>query len=393
MTPDRAVSLVPERSETASVGRPAAVGGAAGGATRSVRPAALPSLTGLRWGAALMVFLYHVNIAQYFGGRVGDLVGFAFGAGDTGVSFFFILSGFVLAWSTPPGGGVAGFWRRRFARVYPLHAVTAVIALLLAYFLGAGAWPLHRQLLVNLFLVQSWVPRYPYFESVNSVSWSLACEAFFYFLFPLVVRPLRALGQRGGAVVAAACTAVVVAMPVLIGHLAPAADRNWAVYYLPLARLPEFLLGIALAELVRAGRWRGPGLTVSLGLTMAGYFLSSQADWAYRYAACTVVGFTALIAAAATADLRGEPSPWRGRLSVRLGELSFAFYMVHILVVRTGEQLFRSHPKEPWWPNGLLLAETAFTAALAVAWTLHTFIEVPGRRLLLRRWGGGRAAS
>ncbi|MEU2827386.1 hypothetical protein ABZ667_01750 [Streptomyces lavendulae] len=52
-------------------------------------PVSLPSLTGLRWTAALMVFLYHVHIVEYFGGRAQDAITFAFGAGNSGVSFFF----------------------------------------------------------------------------------------------------------------------------------------------------------------------------------------------------------------------------------------------------------------------------------------------------------------
>ncbi|MFJ8437789.1 acyltransferase family protein [Kitasatospora griseola] len=363
-------------------------GAAAPGPGPGGGPVPLPSLTGLRWTAALMVFLFHVWIVEYFGGRIGGTLGFAFGAGNTGVSFFFVLSGFVLAWSTPPGsGGVVRFWRRRLARVYPLHLATALLALAMAYFLAAGTLPQTRQLFANLFLVQSWPQDVSFYQSANPVSWSLACEAFFYLLFPLIVRPLRATGWRGSAVLAAVSTALVITMPMLVDGWLHPVDAGWAVYYFPLARLPEFLLGIALAELVRADRWQGPGLTVSLALTVGGYFMASQADFLYRYAACTVIGFALLIPAAATADLRGEPSPWRGRLAVRLGELSFAFYMVHILVIRTGESLFRPHPKEPW-PTGLLVSCTAFAISLAVAWLLHTLVEVPGRRLLLRPWSG-----
>ncbi|MER5813313.1 acyltransferase [Streptomyces sp. NPDC002033] len=352
------------------------------------RPASLPSLTGLRWTAALMVFFYHLDMVEYIGGRAGSALRFAFGAGNTGVSFFFVLSGFVLAWSTastPKGHDIVRFWRRRFARVYPLHLATALGALALAYTLAPGTKPSIRSLLANLFLVQAWVPDVQYYGGVNPVSWSLACEAFFYLSFPLLVRPLRRLSWRASLTTAAACTVLVMAMPVLVTSFA---HPDWAAYDLPLARLPEFILGITLAELVRAGRWRGPGLTLSLALTMGGYFLSSQAPhYRYQYAACTIIGFSALIAAAAQADLRGEPSPWRGKLSVKLGEISFAFYMVHILVIRTGEYLFRPHPKLPWWPSGLLVAGAAFTASLAIAWTLHSFIENPGRKLLLHKWG------
>jgi peptidoglycan/LPS O-acetylase OafA/YrhL len=46
-------------------------------------------------------------------------------ASATGVSFFFVLSGFVLTWSARPDDIATGFWRRRIARIYPVHLVTA----------------------------------------------------------------------------------------------------------------------------------------------------------------------------------------------------------------------------------------------------------------------------
>ncbi|UQX01930.1 acyltransferase [Streptomyces sp. RerS4] len=360
------------------------------------RPVALPSLTGLRWTAALMVFFYHVHVVEYFGGRGQDLVTFAFGVGSTGVSFFFVLSGFVLAWSTPTsptGWGMVRFWRRRLARIYPLHLATVLAALALVYFLGAGEKPTAGPLLANLSLVQSWIPEVRYFQGLNPVSWSLAVEAFFYVGFPLLILPLRRLGRHAPLVVAGLSLAVIVAIPT-VWELTDVPDGAiWANYFFPLYRLPEFILGITLAELVRSDRWRGPGLTASLALTMAGYFLSYQADYAFRTTACTIVGFATLIAAAARADLRGEPSPWRGRISVKLGEVSFAFYMVHILVIRTGESLFGGHPKLPMWSGGLLALAAAFCVSLALAWALHTWVELPGRRLLLRSWSSGRATS
>src|SRR6478672_5649678 len=50
----------------------------------------LPSLTGLRWLAALLVFGLHIDLAGYFGGRSAPVVSRVFASGDTGVSFFFI---------------------------------------------------------------------------------------------------------------------------------------------------------------------------------------------------------------------------------------------------------------------------------------------------------------
>ena len=345
------------------------------------RRSALPSLTGLRWIAALLVFLYHVSVVQYFGGRPAHLWISAFGPGNTGVSFFFILSGFVLSWSTPRVTRAFTFWRKRFARIYPLHLATALLALAFAFAFAPDTKPDFAELVTNLLLVHSWIDNGAFYQSVNSVSWSLSCEAFFYLLFPLLIIPLRRIGGRGNLIIVVGCIALEFLIPSTVTHLFPARSQNFLLYYFPPARLPEFVLGMALAQVVIAGRWRGPSLATSVAITTAGYFLSADVHLDYRYYTCTAIGITCLIAAAAQADLRGEPSPWRGRRAVKLGEISYAFYLIHILVMRVGEYVYRPHPQHGWL-YGSLDTATSFAVALTAAYLLHTYIETPMHKLL-----------
>ncbi|MGY6019422.1 acyltransferase family protein [Streptomyces spinosirectus] len=341
-------------------------------------PPSLPSLTGLRWVAALLVFGLHVNNFRYFDGTTGRVVTWAFGAGATGVSFFFVLSGFVLTWSARPGDRAPAFWRRRIARVLPVHLVTAAIALLMACTLEHQSMPSLRQGLANVLLVHSWWR--PWWQTLDPVSWSLACEAFFYALFPPLALGLRRLGALGATAVAGLSVLAVLAV-------AWVNAQHWLgqpIDSLPLARLPEFVLGIAVARLVLLDRWRGPGLEASLALAVIGYFLVPQVTTDYRATTCTVIGFALLIPAAAVADLRGLPSLWRRRRLVRLGELSFAFYMVHLLVLRAGTNVIGVKPRFGL-TAGLAVTALAFTLSLGLAWLLYEAVEGPARRLLLRR--------
>ncbi|GAB3839246.1 hypothetical protein [Dactylosporangium cerinum] len=74
----------------------------------------LPALTGLRWAAALVVFGQHTLELFYDPDLVAPrpvraaLWTLLVNGGARGVSFFFVLSGFVLTWSTPPGEGPPG---------------------------------------------------------------------------------------------------------------------------------------------------------------------------------------------------------------------------------------------------------------------------------------------
>ncbi|MEW2301033.1 acyltransferase [Streptomyces sp. NPDC006655] len=346
----------------------------------------LPSLTGLRWMAALLVFGLHVHNFRYFGGTGGRLMSWGFEAGSSGVSFFFILSGFVLMWSARPGDRAPRFWWRRVARIYPVHLVTVALALVMAFTLPRQPRPTLPQGLADVFLVHSWWR--PWWQTLDPVSWSLACEAFFYAAFPLLALVLRRLGGRGAAVLAALSVLAVLALAWTDSH-------HWwdqPISSFPAARLPEFVLGAAVARLVLLGRWRGPGLEASLALAVIGYFLVPQVTDDYAATACTIMGFAVLIPAAAQADLRGLPSMWRRRRLVRLGELSFAFYMVHLLVLRAGTHLLGVRPRlDPL--TGAAAALVAFTVSLGLSWLLYEGVEGPARRLLLRLPARRRATA
>ena len=157
----------------------------------------LPSLTGLRWVAAFGVFAYHVRNLGYFDGNAQTALSAVVGSGDTGVSLFFMLSGFVLAWSDRADDDTAGpvraalrFWARRAARIWPLHLVAVLAAIIVAATLLPGIRTTSPAALVaNVLLVNAW--HAPWWQAGNPVSWSLTCEAFFYLTFPFLIRLLR----------------------------------------------------------------------------------------------------------------------------------------------------------------------------------------------------------
>ena len=74
----------------------------------------LPSLTGMRFFAALMVFAFHAIVLNPFTSEGAQTVtNTVFGGGGfTGVTFFFILSGFVLTCAVRPRDSAPRFWRR-----------------------------------------------------------------------------------------------------------------------------------------------------------------------------------------------------------------------------------------------------------------------------------------
>jgi len=346
-----------------------------GAPSRPAATASLGSLTGLRWVAAVVVFAYHLRNLQYFDGPAQTMLSVLFGAGSTAVSLFFILSGFVLAYSYR-STGLGRYYLRRVARVYPLHLVGVALAVCV----GATVFPDirtidTRALVANLLLANSWFS--PWWQAGNPVSWSLACEVFFYLCAPLLIRFIAARGITAIRVILALSLAATWVAPMIA-----VAGPGISPYSFPPVRLAEFIAGIAAACLVRDHGWRPRGLVLPLSATLVGYVAASLlGDTPFGAASATGIGFVLLIVKLATDDLDGRGSWLSSPLLQMLGAASFAFYLVHLLVLQCVLSLL---PPERTDAGALVAAVLAFIAASALAVLLHKGVEGPAHALLTR---------
>ena len=302
--------------------------------------------------------------------------------GYIGVDFFFVLSGFVLTWSARPEVGPVRFWWHRFARIWPLHLTTLVLAA--AVGLGGALVP-------NLLLMQAWWPQPHAYFGFNAVSWSLSCEVFFYACFPLLFRLISRLTPvRRAQVVVAVVAALLVYPGVFSLTVAPRdpAGWEWTTYVLPLWRLGEFVVGIVAALAVRDG-WR-PRISGRAALTGAtviagGYVAAGQWRGALPNRPLTEIVAMLVIAGVLVAVAHDEVNGRRGwlssRLMVHLGAVSYALYLVHALLYgwlvarlpATGEGAMR------------LIGWSGYVgAAIGLALLLHHVVEVPAERALRR---------
>lgn len=337
---------------------------------QAAKPRQLATLTSLRAVAAGLVFVHHLY--PFTDGTLGRLWRHVGAQGVTGVSFFFVLSGFVLAYSARADDTPARFYRRRFARIGPSYLLLTLIALPIAVYVTGSATAVWQGLPSFTFL-QSWVPTASIHYGANSVGWSLSDEAFFYALFPFIVVPIARLSARAQLLVVASAAGVLL---VLEGVLQPSGDTtaDWAVYVLPAVRLVEFMAGIACCHLLRSGR-RAPLPLWSAALVAAGvYLVTGFLPTAWQTGGTMVIPYALLIWAAADSDLHAVR---RGLLHrpvlVRLGQWSFAFYLVHNLII---EVLVRAVGTS----RELILV--ALAGSLAAAWLLYTRVEHPLERRL-----------
>lgn len=348
----------------------------------SASTASLASLTGLRWIAAVAVFGYHIVSMRYFSPETKAAPELLFGAGSSGVALFFILSGFVLAWGSNPGDRPGRFWLKRVARIWPLHLVGVALALIVSVTFVPF---IHNDdplaLVSNILLANSW--HQEWWQAGNPVSWSLACEVFFYALFPLLIRLIRPLRKNGLLIVGLAMLSFLGLSPII----AELAHRSLSGYSWPPLRLPEFVIGIVLALLLRHGELRGPRLAPAMLLALVGYFLPAMlapvGPSPINTTIISDIGLAALIAALARRDLEGRPTALARPGLVKLGQVSFAFYLVHLLVIQVAASAWPKHtPQLPVLP-AIGLALVAFSCALITAFVLHQFVELRAQRFVM----------
>jgi peptidoglycan/LPS O-acetylase OafA/YrhL len=239
----------------------------------------IPSLTGLRFFAALFVALGHATPALI---RLGPepvlLLALLAPLTPVGMSLFFVLSGFVIHYNysglltAPAAENLAKFLMARFARLYPLYLLIVLVEIGFSW--KAADLPV---LPFYLTMSQSWF--FGLFDGtspihhlrLSAVSWSISTEWFFYCSYPFIMLALggdhRSVKHMGRlALLAGFCMALSA-----LGHVyysavddvggklwgsavtGPAAANNsfavWLLNYSPFGRMHEFLVGVVTGQL------------------------------------------------------------------------------------------------------------------------------------------------
>lgn len=361
----------------------------------------IPALTGLRFVAALAVLGFHRG-QEFLAAAPRPLRALA-ANGYVGVSLFFVLSGFILAYTYCERAGervgLRAFYEARLARIYPVYLLGLLLALPFGVATGLAApdWAarLHLALgfLAELLLVQSWHPDSAC--GLNCPGWSLSVEVGFYLLFPfltwLFFRSARVLRSTF-----VACNVLALLPPTLYlvlrpdGALAvgPATHTFWVavVKYNPALHLGEFLLGIVTAALyvhlaAAAGppgglrRWLAePLLPAALLLALLAsaplepYLLVHNGLLAPLFAWLIVA--LALAGADASRPASGLVRLLSHPVLVLLGEASYSLYILHMPL---------------WMWYSALGRRLVAPATLALSFPLYALLVVVAAVIVFRR--------
>jgi len=350
--------------------------------------AQLKSIQVLRAVAALGVLMLHVANEKItlFGGGLGPFQNFLLGA--AGVDLFFIISGFVMVYSSESLFGRADapkiFFLRRLARIAPLYwAVTIAIILYIYAAHGAKIWEIYSPVsLAASFLFWPY-PRvdglaYP----VHLLGWTLNYEMFFYAVFAVAILLPRRLAVP-------VVTLVFIAL-VLLGRAVtlPLPFSFWAN-----SIIWEFCLGMLIAYAYREGVRLPPAAAWALGIAaLAGYAAAWNPphDWGGWRVFWWGLPSAALVAACVLSSAEWRPGPV-GRFFGLLGDASYSLYLVHPLafpLMRWTIVRWIDFSAVPW-----LYAATLFAAAIIASVACYFFFERPITRALQRQLRAGQTRA
>jgi peptidoglycan/LPS O-acetylase OafA/YrhL len=377
---------------------------------RALPPKKLDALTSLRFIAAAMIVIGH---SHGLFGSLGLATTFSL---SQGVSFFFVLSGFILAYNYTTLPNHHSAWRfivSRFARIWPLHIATTLIwlAVLTPTITREFDSPIAAtvKLILNIFLLQSWSFQAPYILSFNGVAWSISTEAFFYIVFAAIaMSPVKRLPMALG--IATLSVMTFVATSAIIGVSANDASPGFSMfgvlYTNPLVRIFEFLFGIVCARIYSKHQARMERIPTATWLFVEISIISLMGYALYAVASPYFVNKIAGAGAAYYVFKEGLWSLWGlliiifacsngpiARLfSVRplvfLGEISFALYLVHAIIIN----LANSNPSllESAGRSGVILF---WLTCILVSAALHISVETPFRRLIIGLWEGKKSTK
>ena len=215
----------------------------------------LKVLTSLRFLAAFFIFLLHAS--QFNLISLDNVIFLDF---SKSVSFFFVLSGFVLTYAYYRRPiSLASFYRSRFLRLWPISFLSILLLLFLLPHNLYPPFPGSRfsALLVfisNVLCLQSLIPIPTFYFGFNSVNWSISTELVFYGLFPfLFSKTIRFLLF---SLVAIISSILLLSLFILHSGISFYTSSNLdsfslhgLIYINPLFRLPEFIFGILACRL------------------------------------------------------------------------------------------------------------------------------------------------
>jgi peptidoglycan/LPS O-acetylase OafA/YrhL len=361
----------------------------------------IPAIDGLRALAVIAVMFYHLGFSWIPGGFLG-------------VDLFFVISGYVITRmlldSIAQSGGLdlRGFYLARLRRLLP-----ALLFMLTTTVIAVGIWApdtIKRLLVdtpfaltgtINWWLVAN---EQDYFESIGRPpllqhTWSLAVEAQFYLVWPLILYfILKKFGKKHIPVAALSIAAAsgIALLLVSVSIDAANASKVSHVYFGTDTHSIGLFLGAALAvswipqnfrvEISRKGQnfIDGIGVIGFIGILATFLFIDASNPAMYKIAFPLAGIFGAAIIASIVHPASRFAPVLQNKVLLWIGERSYAIYLWHWVIFQV------TRPTVDLAGQAWALYSLRILIVFALADISLRYVELPIRRGVIQYWIKGR---
>lgn len=346
----------------------------------------LNGITGLRWIAAFYVFLFHIDrrLPLSF---LPEAMKRIISQGALGVTLFFVLSGFILAYTyhgkfEKEKVSYGTFMYKRLSRIYPSYVTGWLLCILVSVVFSYYPDPFAAVTTLDLFALQSYIPSLA-MKWYGSGAWSISVEFFFYLLFPFVLPILMKLSKKAlkwtllfsiGASILPAFALYVLRIPFTYPQ----------IYCFPPMRFPEFLSGMCTALLVFRHGVRIKNIWPPVFLLL---FFASLVVVGYRLnpIGCNFIAVPTIVSLLAIFSVDQKPVYYRwieSRVMVYLGKISYGFYIMQLPLMMAVDILLERKMIDP---DPILGRLVIFAINLLMCILLYHLIEHPAHTYLNKR--------
>lgn len=298
-------------------------------------------LTSLRFLVIVLIYFHHLN---YPGGL-----------GPGAVTFFFALSGFVMAYSYDRKffplntEQLKSFYVKRLSRLYPLYILTFLISIPIVFQTHFETNVFSA--LINLFMLQSYFPNGIQVFAFNSLAWFLSDLMLFYFLTPFALFFLHKYPLAGHFKTLLLLLGMLFISEIAIAyHFRHGMEAYsfgwWLIYISPYFRIFDYLIGMVSGLIfIEAKRFFSDPHTVLNQVLFSGLEVISVLLFAYSFYWVNSIPYPSLQMGAAFIPFcilaifvfalqRGFISLILStKFFVYLGDLSFSIFMIHQLAI------------------------------------------------------------
>jgi peptidoglycan/LPS O-acetylase OafA/YrhL len=359
------------------------------------KPDTFPALNGLRFLAAIAVVFFHYATEVEGYSQAPKGVQHLINLGPAAVGFFFILSGFVLAYrhlQRPRVETTASFYWARVVRLYPAY----LVAFLLFAPIAAQKYLVHPHpsghrtfalsAALSGLMLQAWTPLS---QAWNGPSWSLSVEAFMYLIFPFAaLRVLRLNSKKATSLFLAGWLVPAGLASAFAAGLIPEKSWDAIIRNNPLVWAPLFLIGICAVRFIPALSQVSKRVANVISTTLFVAVVLAGLLWPVKWSEVFITGGIAPLLVAMIVCFTRE-SGWLTRLVGSkafdgLGQVSYNIYILQspvwhywqVFTNRLAHLPLETEKVASW--QFVLFLPVLILASLAV----QRFVEIPVRQFL-----------